>query len=331
MSSLNNYYDVSSNREESLSYGANRCYKDSLFRLLFGREENKQNLLDLYNALNDSNYTNKDNLTINTIDDVIYMKMKNDVSFILDNQMVLLEHQSTYNPNMPLRGLLYFARLYEGIVNLSKNIYYPKLIKIPTPQYIVLYNGTDRKIGNKKVLRLSDAFEKPDQSNEYEWTATMIDINYGENKDLLLKCKKLGEYSYFVESVRRHYSINNNFPVAVDEAVKECIDKGILADFLKKHIAEVRTVLLTEFDEERDYKIIAEGYKELWKEEGLNEGLKEGLERGLERGLEKGIKGLIDILREMGLSSEEISNKIQEKFNLSSEEANKYISNNRNN
>ena len=95
MSSLNNYYDISSNEENSPSYGANRCYKDSLFRLLFGREENKPNLLDLYNALNNSNYTNIDDLTINTIDDVIYMKMKNDVSFILDNQMVLLEHQST--------------------------------------------------------------------------------------------------------------------------------------------------------------------------------------------------------------------------------------------
>ena len=280
MSSLNNHYDVTSNGEDSLSYGANRCYKDSLFRLLFGREENKQNLLDLYNALNDSNYTNKDDLTINTIDDVIYMKMKNDVSFILDSQMVLLEHQSMYNPNMPLRGLLYFARLYEGIVNISKNIYYPRLIKIPTPQYIVLYNGTDGKIGNKKVLKLSDAFEKPNHTKGYEWTATMIDINYGENKDLLLKCKKLGEYSYFVESVRKHYSINNNFPVAVDEAVKECIDKGILADFLKKHIAEVRTVLLTEFDEERDYKIIAEGYKELWKEEGRKDIIKTMLSNG---------------------------------------------------
>lgn len=168
MSKFNDYFDIDSNDENSINYSANRCYKDSLFRLLFGREENKQNLLDLYNALNDSDYTNKDDLIINTIDDVIYMKMKNDVSFILDSQMVLLEHQSTYNPNMPLRGLLYFARLYEGIVNISKNIYYPRLIKIPTPQYIVLYNGTDRKIGNKKVLKLSDAFEKPNHTKGYE-------------------------------------------------------------------------------------------------------------------------------------------------------------------
>ena len=307
MSSLNNYYDVSSNGEESLSYGANRCYKDSLFRLLFGREENKQNLLDLYNALNDSNYTNKDNLTINTIDDVIYMKMKNDVSFILDNQMVLLEHQSTYNPNMPLRGLLYFARLYEGIVNLSKNIYYPKLIKIPTPQYIVLYNGTDRKIGNKKVLRLSDAYEKPSQSNGYEWTATMIDINYGENKDLLLKCKKLGEYSYFVESVRRHYSKNKNFPLAIDEVVKECIDKGILADFLRKHIAEVRTVLLTEFNEERDYRIVAEGLAENIIEKRSKELVNEGKKTMIKLMLSKG-KTKTEIIDFIGITELEFDN-----------------------
>ena len=313
MSNLKDFFDVDSNGENSLNYGANRCYKDSLFRLLFGREENKQNLLELYNALNDSDYTNKDDLIINTIDDVIYMKMKNDVSFILDSQMVLLEHQSTYNPNMPLRGLLYFARLYEGIVNISKNIYYPRLIKIPTPQYIVLYNGTDRKIGNKKVLKLSDAFEKPNQSKGYEWTATMIDINYGENKDLLLKCKKLGEYSYFVESVRRHYSKNKNFPLAIDEAVKECIDKGILADFLRKHIAEVRTVLLTEFNEERDYRIVAEGLAENIVEERC--------EKLVKKAKEDEKKAIIKTMLSNGLPKEDII-----KFtNISEEELNKII------
>ena len=306
MSKYNNLSNDSLDQNE-VDYGANRKYKDSLFRLLFGREENKQNLLDLYNALNDSNYTNIDDLTINTIDDVIYMKMKNDVSFILDDQMVLLEHQSTYNPNMPLRGLLYFARLYEGMINLSKNIYYPKLIKIPTPQYIVLYNGTDRKISNKKVLKLSEAFEKQDINNGYEWTATMIDINYGKNQDLLLKCKKLGEYSYFVDSVRK-YSTKMSFPKAIDEAVKECIEKGILADFLKKHIAEVRTVLLTEFDEERDYKIIAEGFKELWKEEGLEEGRKEGIKEGkgnLIKSMLSNGKTKKEIIDFIGISEEE--------------------------
>ena len=300
MSKINNLSSDNLNKND-VDYGANRQYKDSLFRLLFGREENKHSLLDLYNALNNSNYTNIDDLTINTIDDVIYMKMKNDVSFILDNQMVLLEHQSTYNPNMPLRGLLYFARLYEGIINISKNIYYPKLIKIPTPQYIVLYNGTDRKINGKKVLKLSEAFEKTDKTNGYEWTATMIDINYGKNQDLLLKCKKLGEYSYFVDCVRK-YSTKMNFPKAIDEAVKECIEKGVLADFLKKHIAEVRTVLLTEYDEEKDLKIIAEGYKELYKEEWTKEGKVNLIKTMLSNGKTK--KEIIDFI---GISEEEFN------------------------
>ena len=312
MSNLSNFSNDDLT-ENDVDYGANRKYKDSLFRLLFGREENKTNLLDLYNALNNSNYTNIDDLTINTIDDVIYMKMKNDVSFILDDQMVLLEHQSTYNPNMPLRGLLYFARLYEGMINISKNIYYPKLIKIPTPQDIVLYNGTDKKINDKKVLKLSEAFEKKDITNSYEWTATMIDINYGKNQDLLLKCKKLGEYSYFVDCVRKH-SAKKSFPKAIDEAVKECIEKGILADFLKKHIAEVRTVLLTEYDEEKDLKIIAEGYKELWKEEGLEEGRKEGIKEGIKEGKENLIKAMLsngktkkEIIDFIGISEEEFN------------------------
>ena len=189
-------------REDSVEYKANNKYKDSLFRFIFGREEYKHNLLDLYNALNNSDYKNIDELEINTLDNVIYMRMKNDVSFVLDSQMVLLEHQSTYNPNMPLRGFLYFAKLYETrlVTKMNlKSIYYPKLIKIPSPQYIVFYNGSDKDIGESIELKLSDAFEDKNKTKGYEWTAKMININYGKNKDLLLKCKILGEYSYFVD------------------------------------------------------------------------------------------------------------------------------------
>ena len=116
---ISNSYRV---REETSEYKANHQYKDSLFRFIFGREENKQNLLDLYNALNNSNYQNKDDLEINTLENAIYMRMKNDVSFVLDSQMVLLEHQSTFNPNMPLRGFLYFAKLYETRIATIMNL-----------------------------------------------------------------------------------------------------------------------------------------------------------------------------------------------------------------
>ena len=289
-------------REESVGYKANDRYKDNLFRFIFGREENKQNLLDLYNALNNSNYKNKDELEINTLDNVIYMRMKNDVSFVLDNQMVLLEHQSKYNPNMPLRGFLYFAKLYETRLASEmnpKNIYYPKLVKIPTPQYIVLYNGTDRKIGDNVILKLSDAFEDNNKPEGYEWTAKMININVGKNKELLLKCKILEEYSSFVACVRKYSRQYNDFTIAVDKAIKESIDKGILKDLLIKYSAEVKNMLLTEFDEEKDWAIIAKGFEESGYEEGKREEKKVIIKKLLSKGKTKEeILDLIDISNE---------------------------------
>ena len=289
-------------REESVGYKANDRYKDNLFRFIFGREENKQNLLDLYNALNNSNYKNKDELEINTLDNVIYMRMKNDVSFVLDNQMVLLEHQSKYNPNMPLRGFLYFAKLYETRLASEmnpKNIYYPKLVKIPTPQYIVLYNGTDRKIGDNVILKLSDAFEDNNKPEGYEWTAKMININVGKNKELLLKCKILGEYSSFVACVRKYSRQYNDFTIAVDKAIKESIDKGILKDLLIKYSAEVKNMLLTEFDEEKDWAIIAKGFEEIGYEEGKREEKKAIIKKLLSKGkIKEEILDLIDVTSE---------------------------------
>ena len=120
----------------------NKRYKDRLFRLLFGNEKYKENTLALYNALNGTSYSNVDDLTIYTIDDVIYIDMKNDVAFILDSELNIWEQQSTHNPNMPLRGLMYFGKLYDKyITDVHKNVYRKKLVEIPTPKYVVFYNG----------------------------------------------------------------------------------------------------------------------------------------------------------------------------------------------
>ncbi len=304
---ISNSYCV---REEIAEYKANRQYKDSLFRFIFGREESKQNLLDLYNALNSSDYKNKDDLEINTLENAIYMRMKNDVSFVLDSQMVLLEHQSTFNPNMPLRGFLYFAKLYETRVatrmNL-KNIYYPKLIKIPNPQYIVLYNGYDKKIGENIELKLSDAFEDTNKSNGYEWTAKMININYGQNKDLLVKCKILGEYSYFVECARKYSKHYKDFSIAIDKAVEECIEKEILKDLLLKYSAEVKNMLLTEFDEEKDWAIIAKGHEEIGFEKGREEGREEEKKIIIKNMLSNGATKEI-VLKFTGITETELNN-----------------------
>ena len=243
------------------------------------------------------------------------MSMKNDVSFMLDSQMVLLEHQSTFNPNMPLRGFLYFAKLYESMLSIKlnrKTIYWPKLVKIPTPHFIVLYNGEDKDIGDSITLKLSDAFEYPDKTQDYEWTATMINVNYGRNKELLVKCKKLREYSYFVDTVRK-YSKKFVFSTAVDKAVDKCIAEEVLADILQKYRAEVKSMLLTEFDEEREWKLIAEGFREI--------GFDEGIEKGKEEGRKEGMKNIINIMLSNGTSKETIL----KQMNISEIDYNKII------
>jgi len=146
----------------------NREYKDRLFRLIFADEKNKANTLALYNALNNSSYTNEDDLEITTIEDAIYLKMKNDLSFVIADTMNLYEQQSTHNPNMPLRGFLYFSNLYEKYLSQNElTLHVNSLVKIPTPNYIVFYNGVSKRPAIEK-LQLSDAFQIPDNRGEFE-------------------------------------------------------------------------------------------------------------------------------------------------------------------
>jgi hypothetical protein len=285
---------------EATELNINFHYKDRLFRLLFGREEYKANVLDLYNALNDSDYKDVSELELFTIEDVIYIKMKNDVAFILDSYLSLWEQQSTDNPNMPVRGLMYFGKLYSRYIKSRKlNIYGTKQIMLPTPRYVVLYNGIKDAVPIK-TLRLSDAFINPDKSGDFEWTATVYNLSgefpggtkdaakesqklfeiqsdIGEPKvndsfirdktkimNLRNKCKVLDDYMILVERIRAYLSKINDVAKAVDTAVISCIKDGILSEFLTAHRAEVLDVCITEFDE----KTFVEGIKEEGREEG---------------------------------------------------------------
>ncbi|MBP3241044.1 MAG: PD-(D/E)XK nuclease family transposase [Oribacterium sp.] len=247
-------------------------YKDRLFRLLFGREENKEAILSLYNALNNSDYKDVSELELYTIEDVIYIKMKNDVAFILESYLSLWEQQSTYNPNMPVRGLMYYAKMYDKYIkSRSLNIYGSKLIQIPTPRYIVFYNGTE-EIDSIKQLKLSDSFIKPDKTGAFEWTATLCNLNKGKNDELRSQCKVLDGYMTLIERIRGNLKSTEDVEKAVDSAVVSCIDEGILRDFLIAHRAEVIDMCLTEYDE----KTFVNGIKEEGREEGRKEGRKEG-------------------------------------------------------
>ena len=250
----------------------NREHKNRLFISLFGSAERKEKTLELYNAVNGTQYDNPDDITIYTIEDALYLGMKNDVAFLIACDMNLFEHQSTVNPNMPVRGLMYFAKLYEKYIKLKRlRIHSSTQIKLPTPRYIVFYNGI-RERPEQEELRLTTAFDKPEESG-IEVIATVLNVNYGKNRKLMSEAQTLEEYAQFIAAVR-HYGRELPPEAAIDRAVTECIDKGILAEYLLARKAEVHDMLLTEYNE-------AEVHQEFW-EDGWETGREKGREEGIE-------------------------------------------------
>lgn len=222
-----------------------RKYKDRVFRIIF---RDKKELPELYNVVNDSTYTNPDELTITTIEDVVYMGMKNDLSFIIGDVMNLYEHQSSYSPNLPLRGLFYFASLYrERIEDVKQKLYMNVPLHIPFPQYIVFYNGTKQE-PERQELKLSDLFVKTGKEvpPALECKAVVLNINFGHNRELMEKCVTLREYSRFVVMIRQQMSGELPF----EEVVDTCIRQGILSEILRKNRSEVIDMILTEYNEE---------------------------------------------------------------------------------
>ncbi len=259
----------------------NRKYRDVLFRHLF-RE--KKDLLELYNALNGSTYQNPEELEVITMEDVIFMKMKNDLSFMIGNTLNLYEHQSTWNANMPLRGILYFAQQFEGLLaSREDDIYGTKRVELPTPVYIVFYNGAGMQTDNL-LLYLSDAFPTGRGSGCLECTCEVLNINRGYNRALMEKCHRLWEYSEFSSEIEENIKKGMRREEAVHTAIDTCIEKGILRDILVKQKAEVLHMILTEYDEKKHFRtLFREG-----KEEGIKEGMEKGIEKGIEIGLTRG-------------------------------------------
>ena len=226
----------------------NREHKDSLFRFIFS---DKKALLSLYNAVNDSDYTDKELLEIYTMEDFVYMGMKNDVSFLIDWNLNLFEHQSTYNPNMPLRGFMYMASSFKKYVELNRlDLYSSKLIRIPVPRYFVFYNGK-RPMEDEVLFRLTDQMEGTDAAEKSctEFTAHMVNINEGHSPKMMERCPMLYEYSIFIGEIRKNTEAGMMLVEAIDTAVDECIKRGILADILRSNRAEVTDMLLKEYDE----------------------------------------------------------------------------------
>ena len=272
----------------------NRNYKDTVFRMLFS---DRKNLLSLYNAVNQKHYTDPEDLEIVTLENAIYMGMKNDLAFIIDTNLYLYEHQSTYNPNMPLRDLFYISNEYQKLLD-KKSLYSSSLQKIPAPNFIELYNGTDT-LSDFSEHRLSSAFENLSGEPKLELIVTVLNINEGHNALLMEHCQTLKEYSQYVAKVRK-YAAGMPLDQAVEYAVDECIKENILADFLRKNRAEVISMSIFEYDKEEEEKKLRKAEYEA------------GVEAGVSLGVEKGVKkGIIETTRHLlklnKLSLEEIA------------------------
>ena len=272
----------------------NRNYKDTVFRMLFS---DRKNLLSLYNAVNQRHYTDPEDLEIVTLENAIYMGMKNDLAFIIDTNLYLYEHQSTYNPNIPLRDLFYISNEYQKLLD-KKSLYSSSLQKIPAPNFIELYNGTDT-LSDFSEHRLSSAFENLSGEPKLELIVTVLNINEGHNALLMEHCQTLKEYSQYVAKVRK-YAAGMPLDQAVEYAVDECIKENILADFLRKNRAEVISMSIFEYDKEEEEKKLRKAEYEA------------GVEAGVSLGVEKGVKkGVIETTRHLlklnKLSLEEIA------------------------
>lgn len=250
----------------------------------------RNELLKLYNAINGTSYDDPDLLQVNTLENAVYMSMQNDVSFIIDMRLNLYEHQSTYSPNLPVRYLLYVADVYSDYTK-DMNLYGTKAVKLPTPRFVIFYNGQAEQ-PDRKELKLSELFSIPDADPSLELKAVMLNINKGHNRKLMETCRTLQDYAEYTFRVRE-YAAEMPLDLAVEQAITECISEGILADFLRKNRAEAKKVSIYEYDEERHMRQT--------REEGMEEGYANGFSQGIEQGIEQGITQTVINLLKSGL------------------------------
>ena len=273
----------------------------------------KERLLSLYNAMNGTSYENPEDLEIVTLENAIYMNVKNDIAFLVDSFLNLYEHQSTFNPNMPLRDLFYVAREYERLTA-EKSLHISTKILLPAPRFIVFYNGTQTQ-PEQRVLKLSDSYDLPKRlakenfEPELELKVTMLNINLGSNKKLLEACQTLKEYAIYIARIRSHVA---TMPLeqAVDCAINECINENVLREFLIKYKAEAKSMSIFEYDEEKEMALIREDERR----QGVEEGMRRGIEFGISEGATK--KLIIMVCRKLQKekSPEQIAEELEEEL-----------------
>ena len=267
-----------------------RNYKDSLFRNIF---KDKKRLCSLYNALSGENISPRD-ITINTLRGTFYNDIKNDISFKVGNHtVVLMEHQGSWNPNMPLRMLWYIGKLYRRHIDVDM-AYRSKVVKIPAPKFYVLYNGSKDE-PEHRIMRLSEAFEG--ESNSLELLADSYNINLAKGKKLLDSCYELRCYSVFVAKVQDYLAEKQELSQAIKSAIRYCRDNELMKEYFKEHEMEVLDMVTFKWDDKRA--------REIAKEEGIEEGMEKGMLKTLCSLVKDGILSNMDAAKRAGMSLEE--------------------------
>ena len=281
---------------------ANRNYKSTVFAMLFG---DRERLLGLYNAISGKNYQDPEALEINTLENAIYMGMKNDLSFLIDDRLSLYEYQSTVNPNMPLRFLFYISDLYSGMTT-EENFYGRKALSIPIPCFVIFYNGSEPQ-PDRKILRLSYLYTVRMKETQLELTAVLLNINRNHNRELMEACRDLKDYAEYVDRVRK-YARELPLSEAVERAITECIQEGVLKEFLEKNRAEVKKMSIYEYDQEKHIRMERQ---DAW-EDGMQEGRREGIKEGELRGRNAQLSELIKKKLARGKSISRIAEELEE-------------------
>ena len=328
--------------KEQMKSKESREYKSRLFSFIFGREENKLWTLSLYNAIHGTAYDDPSGIVINTIEDVVYMGMKNDLSILVSESVSLYrsielyEQQSSYNPNMPVREFMYAGKLYDKFIHSSGlNLYGKKLLPLPLPKLVTFYNGEDEK-EDEAVLSLSDAFKEEirqgltrgreeggeglsdakaaamaerilrESSPDIDVRVRMININHGHNRALLSACRPLGEYAWFVARVRKNLSARvDGVPCRIGDAIDKAIDEMPEDFVIKKFITANRAEVKDMCLTEYNEAKTMEMLKEEGRQEGLQKGLQEGRQKGLMEGKhETRLLDIINLMDCMGWTAE---------------------------
>ena len=266
----------------------NREVKNSAFITYFGDPENASKL---YTALGDEEVASED-ITYVTLEGVMFIARKNDLAFTVKNRvLVISEHQSTVNENMPLRDLLYLGRTLEKLLD-EKMIYRRKQFKIPTPEFYVFYNGNE-SYPPEKILRLSEAFLEKTEHPMVELEVKVININLPSGHKLLKECRPMYEYSWFIQQIKDYLRAGLTRDSAITQAVKDCIEEGILMEFMKNYGSEVANMLYTQWNYDEAVSVereeAFEDGREAGKAIGIAIGIAEGKAQGIAEGKAQGI------------------------------------------